>query len=62
MRNFRPQAVRLISFWQLIWLPHLIAGSFWYAMVIPENMVINLPVANTTIAYTSWYETIKLCK
>jgi len=54
----REATIRLTCTWSLAWVPVLLAGSVWYRTVVPGWMFDNAPVALTTQAFTTWYDTL----
>ncbi|MBD3377361.1 cytochrome c [candidate division KSB1 bacterium] len=54
----RAPAVRMLSLWTIIWLPFAVLAGLWYWNRIPAYLAEQTPVAVTTQAYTSWYQTI----
>lgn len=57
--DLRGQVMAVISRWSALWLVVLVAASFWYYQVVPQNMLANLPVAITTQEYTDWHANFK---
>ena len=59
--NFiRPNFLRHISFWILLWMPVAAVGAYIYYWYIPRAMIGNLPVALATQQFQSWYESLLL--
>lgn len=56
--QLRTDANRLIGRWILAWLPVLIGACFWYYHSVPDAMLANLSVANTTQEFTNWYQAL----
>ncbi|HZH71736.1 MAG TPA: c-type cytochrome [Mariniphaga sp.] len=52
---WKPQILRYISFWILLWVPVAAAGGFLYYWHIPRAMIGNLPVALGTQQFQDWY-------
>ena len=50
----RPRMIRIIGIWILCWTPLCVAGGAWYARLVPEVMVGNLPVALLTQLLSGW--------
>ena len=53
--KFRALATGTISRWTLFWTPFLVAGAFLYYKAVPDSMLGNLPVANSTQSFANWY-------
>jgi hypothetical protein len=54
----RHRAVRLISIWNLVWLPLSLLAALWYWNCIPEFLAGHAPVAVMTQNLTKWYQNI----
>lgn len=50
------RAIRLISFWILVWTPYTLIGAYVYYYQVPGFMLGNLPVALTTQNFEQWYD------
>lgn len=55
--EFRERAVQAIGTWILFWSVPCLLGGYWYAKVVPEAMLGNLPVAIMTQALEGWSKT-----
>jgi mono/diheme cytochrome c family protein len=55
---WRPEILKHISFWILLWMPIAAVGAFTYYWYIPRSMIGNLPVAITTQQFQNWYDSL----
>lgn len=55
---FRPDILRHISIWILIWMPIAAVGAYIYYWYIPRSMIGNLPVALGTQQFQTWYDSL----
>ena len=56
--KWRPEILKHISFWILLWMPIAAVGAFTYYWYIPRSMIGNLPVALTTQQFQQWYDSL----
>ncbi|CAM2064517.1 Cytochrome c [Sulfidibacter corallicola] len=57
-RDFRLKATKAISTWILYWIPFTVLGAMSYWHMVPDVMMGNLPVANTTQTFSDWYNAL----
>lgn len=55
---FRPEILRHISIWILVWVPIAAVGAYIYYWFIPRAMIRNLPVALGTQQFQNWYNSL----
>ncbi len=56
----RPEFLRHISIWILLWMPVAAVGAYIYYWYIPRSMIGNLPVALATQQFQDWYKSLLL--
>jgi cytochrome c553 len=55
---WRPEILKHISFWILLWMPIAAVGAYTYYWYIPRAMIGNLPVALGTQQFQTWYDSL----
>jgi mono/diheme cytochrome c family protein len=58
--SIRPEILRHISLWILLWMPVAAVGAYIYYWYIPRSMIGNLPVALATQKFQAWYNSLWL--
>ncbi len=56
--RYRPDILRHISLWILLWMPVAAIGAYTYYWYIPRSMIGNLPVALATQQFQDWYDSL----
>ncbi len=56
--QLRKDMTATMSRWALAWVPALLAGALWYWSAVPESMIGNIPIANTTQQFADWSQVL----